>query len=205
MRRNFSIALAVFILAITSSVVSAQKSGTLYSPMKYRNEPRSFCLNFKSGLSPSLAEPCDLRYGLLAINNDFDWLQISTSRESRGVIKDLGAYSWKDQFEVPVLTPLARLGPGQPRDVSIDVSGGDGAAGSPGLSPIVASRQRQRFEGKPKIDPAFVKAITGHIYAVRVVDEKSDYYALFRIDSLGDGTCSISWRVIPSPKEQDVQ
>jgi hypothetical protein len=200
MRRNFAIAVAVAILAITSSAVSAQKSGTLYSPMKYRNEPRSFCLNFKSGLSPSLAEPCDLRYGLLAINNDFDWLQISTSRESRGVIKDLGASSWKDQFEVPVLTPLARLGPGQPRDVSIDVSGGNG---DPGLSPIVASRKR--FDGKPKIDPAFVKAIAGHIYAVRVVDEKSDYYALFRIDSLDDGTCNISWRLVQSPKEQDVQ
>ena len=202
MRRILAVALAVFILAMTSSAVSAQKSGTLYSPMKYRNELRSFCLNFKSGLSPSLAEPCDLRYGLLAINNDFDWLQISTSRESRGVIKDLGAYSWNDQFEVPALTPLARLGPGQPRDVSIDVFGGDGAGG-PVLSPIVASRKR--LDGKPKIDPAFVKAIAGHIYAVRVVDEKSDYYALFRIDSLGDGTCNISWRLVSSPKEQDVQ
>lgn len=33
--------------------------------------------------------------------------------------QDLGEYSWKDQVEVPALTPLPRLGPGQPRKVSI--------------------------------------------------------------------------------------
>ena len=206
MRRILVITFAMFILATTSPAAFAQKSGTLYSPMKYRNEPRAFCLNFKSGFSSSLAEPCDLRYGLLAINDDLDWLQISTATESRGVIRDLGEYSWKDQFEVPALTPLTRLGPGQPRNVSIDFPSGEANQGtSKGditLPPIVASRQR---EGKPKIDPAFVKAVAGHIYAVHVVDEKSDYYALFRIESLSNGTCNISWKIIPSPKENEVQ
>ena len=71
------------------------------------------------------------------------------------------------------------------------------------MPPILASRQRT--QGKPKVDPVFVKAIAGHIYAVRVVDEKPDYYALFRIESLGDGTCNISWKIIPSPGEKEVQ
>jgi hypothetical protein len=209
MRRHFVIAILVFIVSITSSVVAiGQKKGTLYSPMRYRSEPRAFCLNFKSGLNKTLAEPCDLRYGLLAINNDLDWLQISTSRDSRAVIQDLGPYSWGDRFEVPVLDPLPRLKPGQDRNVSIDVSGPDGEAGNVAISgqrsstedpPILARRQSR--EGKPKVDPAFVRAVTGHIYAVRVVDEKSDYYALFRIENLNDGTCDISWKLIPSPKE----
>ena len=219
MRRIVVAPLAIVIIAITSSTVAAQKAGTLYSPNIYGNEPRDFCLNFKSGLSRSLAEPCDLRYGLLGINNDFDWFQISMSRDSRGVIKDLGSYTWTDKFEVPVLTPLPKLGPSQQRSVSIDVSGADGAPGAPGTSfspgtpvPVRGSVERNVTtpsivanqpgnDGKPKIDPAFVKAIAGHIYAIRVVDEKSDYYALVRVDSVGGGTCAISWKLVPSPKE----
>ena len=208
MRRRFVIAISVFIVAIASSGVAiSQKKGTLYSPMRYRNEPRAFCLKYKSGLRNTLVEPCDLRYGLLSINDDLDWLQISTSRDSRAVIHDLGAHSWGDRFEVPELNPLPRLRPGQDRNVTVDVSGSDGEAGSDASSvqrgstedPAILARRQWR-EGKPKVDPAFIKAFIGHIYVVRVVDEKSDYYALFRIENLSDGTCDISWKLIPSPK-----
>ncbi len=51
------------------------------------------------------------------------------------------------------------------------------AVSAQSTTPTVATRQPR--EGKPKIEPAFVKAIAGHIYVVRIVDEKSDFYALF--------------------------
>lgn len=53
---------------------------------------------------------------------------------------------------------------------------------------------------KPKIDPIFVKAIVGHIYAIRVVNDHQDFYALFRVESLTRGdNVTISWRLAPSP------
>jgi hypothetical protein len=56
----------------------------------------------------------------------------------------------------------------------------------------------------PPTSPIFVRAAVGHIYAVHVVDEGVDYYALFRVESLVSGDrCTISWKLIPSPENQD--
>jgi hypothetical protein len=50
----------------------------------------------------------------------------------------------------------------------------------------------------------FAKAIVGHIYAVHVVDDAADYYALFRVESLQRGErCTISWKLIPPPEQKD--
>jgi hypothetical protein len=169
---------------------------------------------------------CDLRYGLLGINSDFDWLQGSSGQGARGVIKDLGSNTWTDDFKIPVVAALPMLKPGEQRQISIDVSGADGANGAAGatgvnadddsrrpeLSPIAIPQERtlptpnpalqssSRHDGKPKIDPFFVKAIVGHMYVAHVVDDVSDYYALFRVEALEDQTCSISWKLIPTPQ-----
>jgi hypothetical protein len=46
----------------------------------------------------------------------------------------------------------------------------------------------------------FVKAVAGHMYVIHVVDEARDFYVLFRVDSIERGdSCTISWRLIPSP------
>jgi hypothetical protein len=38
------------------------------------------------------------------------------------------------------------------------------------------------------------------MYVVHVVDDKRDFYALFRIDALQPGNnCTISWKMIPPP------
>jgi len=226
MTRNLLLVSAVAILFGLTPQVCAQYAGTLYSPQKYRNEKRDFCLNFQTGLSSSMREPCDLRYGLLGINDDFDWLQVSAARESRSVIRDLGSRSWTEEFKVPVVAALPKLQPGEQRHVSIDVSGADGADGAPGepgapgfVAVGVESRNTRparepgrtvwrtapsaqpKRDGKPKIDPMFVKAVVGHMYVAHLVDEVSDYYALFRVDALEQGSCTISWKLIPAPKQ----
>ena len=209
----------------------AQASGTLFSPHKHREKP-PVCLNFKTGLSDSKNEPCDLEYGLLGVNGDFDWLQSSAESESRSVIKDLGSHFWTDVFAVPVVDALPKLKPGEQREFSIDTSGADGAdgkqgaAGDPGpggepcalptetsgnksagdaggTTPEVLPPLRPKNDGKPKIDPLFVKAMVGHMYVIHVVDDKSDFYAVFRVDALQEGACDISWKLIPTPPNQD--
>ena len=209
----------------------AQNSGTLFSPHKH-SEKRKVCLNFKTGLSDSKNEPCDLEYGLLGINGDFDWFQSLAAREDRSVIRDLGSHFWTDVFAVPAVDPLPKLKPGEQRNISIDVSGADGADGKPGAVgdpgpdggfralptetsgnksdrdsgrtiPQVLPPIRPKNDGRPKIDPLFVKAIVGHMYVIHVVDDKSDFYSLFRVDALQKGACDISWKLIPTPPNQD--
>ena len=203
----------------------AQNSGTLFSPHKH-SEKRKVCLNFKTGLSDSKNEPCDMEYGLLGINGDFDWFQSSAERKNRSVIRDLGSHFWTDSFAVPAVDPLPELKPGEQRNISIDVSGADGADGKPGKRgdpagdalPSEANKSasdpgsttsevlphlRPKNDGKPKIDPLFVKAIVGHMYVIHVVDENADFYALFRVDALNEGACNVSWKLIPAPPNQD--
>ena len=206
----------------------AQNSGTLFSPYKHKETP-TLCLNFKTGLIDFHNGPCDVQYGLLGINGDFDWFQSSAERKNRSVIKDLGNHFWTDVFAVPVVDPLPELKPGELRNVSIDVSGADGADGKPGKRghpaagdalPTEASGNksasdlgrtttevppptRPKNDGKPKVDPLFVKAIVGHMYVIHVVDDQSDFYAVFRVDALQEGACDISWKLIPTPPNQD--
>ncbi len=62
---------------------------------------------------------------------------------------------------------------------------------------------RPKNDGKPKIDPLFVKAIAGHVYVIHVGDDLRDFYALFRVDALERGdNCTISWKLIPEPVDQ---
>jgi hypothetical protein len=68
---------------------------------------------------------------------------------------------------------------------------------------IPATAARPKRDGKPKIDPAFVKAIVGHVYVIHVVDDTRDLYALFRVEELQRGDyCTVSWKLIPEPTNQ---
>ena len=220
------IRLASIVLLLIASTVRAQSgSATLHSPNKYVNEKRNFCLNFKTGVSQSMMSTCDLGYGYLYAGDDWDWFQPSLEKNSRSVIKDLGEVSWTSQFKVPVVDPLPQLLPGQERNISVDVSGSDGADGAPGApgtpglpgadadgvvrqrvaaQPVAQPSQtpaRKKNDGKPKIDPVFVKAIVGHMYVAHVVDNQNDFYALFRVEALERGDhCVVSWKVINPPR-----
>jgi hypothetical protein len=207
------------------SVVCAQfavaqvGSFTLYSPLKYKQEKRDFCFDFVNGASQRHADPCDLRYGMLYAGDEWDWFQ-STTRGTRSVIKDLGPRSWDDAVKVPVVEPLPKLLPGEQRHVTVDVSGADGEDGAPGApgadadgvvrqrtppTPIVQPKKK-KHDGKPNVDPVFVKAVVGHMYVIRIVDDHRDFYALFRVEALERGDyCVVSWKPIDAPQDVSPQ
>lgn len=220
--------LLLLILLSSQTVVAQIRSATVYSPLKHPHEMRDFCLDFKTGVSAKRGDPCDLRYGNLYAGEERDWLQSSLHISSRNVIKDLGPRQWDDDFDVPVVTPLPTLAPGQQRRITVDASGADGADGAPGadgepgkpgedgdgsvrripdpppLPPTPRpTKSKPKRDGKPKVDPVFVKAVVGHLYVVRVVDDNNDFYALFRVDQLKSGDhCVVSWRIIQPPSEK---
>lgn len=216
------------LLALVVPFISAQNtpaqngSATLYSPNRYRNEKRDFCLDFKAGVSQRNLDPCDLRYGTLYAGDDWDWFQSSTARSSRSVIKDLGQLAWNDQIKVPVVTPFPKLAAGEERKFTVDTSGADGADGAPGAEGApglnadgtitvrptaptprpVNKPEKKKNDGIPKIDPVFVKAIVGHMYVIHVVDHVNDFYALFRVEAIERGDyCRVSWKFIDPPKD----
>lgn len=196
---------------------------TLYAKNKYKEDPRAKCFSFDEGARLPGGRRCDVYYGTLYAGDDFDWFQSGATAINRSLIEDLGVYSWDDTFFVPVIEPLPVLKPGEQLRVTIDTSGADGADGLPGkpaengagvagavvpnTHPIVVDRpSRPKHDGIPKIDRIFVKAIAGHMYVIHVVDQTSDFYALFRVESVERGdTCTISWRKIPAPQMQDVK
>lgn len=211
---------------------------TLYSVIKHRGENRKSCVNFKVALTGLVRVPCDLGYGFLNAGEELDWFQSSGIEGDRTVIRDLGELEWSADFSVPVVEPLAKLKPGERREVKIDVSGADGADGAPGkpgspavrggserssssllwvndgpvpgdISPAAVTPQappkpsRPKHDGKPKVDPSFVKVIAGHIYVIHVVDDSRDLYALVRVEALERGdNCTVSWKLIPEPVNQ---
>ena len=219
--KSITLSSLLLVVAFSTTTFAQNGSTTLFSLNKYGKEknppPRSYCLDFKTGASAKRSEPCDLRYGSLYAGEDWDWFQSSGHKDSRSVIKDLGPLTWNDDFKVSVVTPRPKLKPGEQRTVTIDVSGADGADGAPGapgadadgvVRPRPADRpptqQLKKNDGIPKIDPIFVKAIAGHMYVARIVDEVNDFYALFRVDAIErGGSVLVSWKVIESPSENN--
>ena len=212
----------IVISGINAVTISAQQfsvnssTATLYSDMKHRGEHRPGCVSLLTGASASIWSPntrdyCDLYYGMLNAGDELDWVQSSSSVDSRSVIRDLGPLHWSATIKVPVVEPLPVLKPGEQRRVSVDVSGADGADGAPGRNGADGDgvvRKRARVEppprpkndGRPKVDPFFVKAVPDHVYVIHVVNDRADFYALFRIEALQRGDhCTISWKRIPDP------
>lgn len=191
--------------------VSAQEAATLYSPLQYHNHNQAY-FDFHKGEVPQRGAPWDLAYGLLRAGDDFDWFQSAGAGDNRSLIRDLGELKWSDVFTVPVIEPLPKLKPGEQRTITVDSSGADGADGAPGADGdgVVRAQPTRnsgpKHDGKPRVDPIFVKAIVGHLYAIHVVHEASDFYALFRVDALTRGdNCTISWRLVPAPATNTVR
>lgn len=227
MKHAVAIAVLVgFVTILAPATSNGQDRVTLHSIKIHRGQPKVFCLNFRSGPSGSTAEPCDLRYGSLYAGDDHDWFQSSGARGHRSVIRDLGSLNWDQPFSVPVVTPLPKLQPGEKRHITIDTSGADGADGAPGprgrdgvdgdgvlrpktletVDSVRARPARPKHDGKPRVDPMFVKAILGHMYVIHVVNDTEDFYALFRVEEVERGSsCTVSWRFVQDPSVSVVQ
>ena len=208
MRLISAIVAAAFVALVLAIPVSAQETVTLYSRFKHGNDSRS-AFDFESRVRSPRRGSWDIAYGNLRVGEDFDWFETSSSQGRRSVVRDLGEYAWTDAFPIPVVEPLAKLKPGERREIVIDTSGADGKDGAtgPDADGVVRPRpqssaapQRPKRDGKPKIDPMFVRAVVGHIYVIHVVDDVRDFYALFRVENLQKGDqCTISWKLIAPP------
>ena len=127
------------------------------------------------------AKDWDLGYGGLQMSNE-DWFDASPARQKRNVMKDLGELRWSDSYDLPVLDPLPELKEGENRTIEVDGSGDTHKAW--------AARTR-----------IFAKVAAGHLYAMRVKDEYSDFYVLFRAEDHEQGDhCTISWTMAAPPQ-----
>jgi hypothetical protein len=189
--------LLILSLAIFNLLPAPQSVVTLYSTLKHKGQLKS-CVKFHDGVAESPAIPCDVRYGGLYLGEDLDWFDGAGGRDNRSVIKDLGKLTWNDRIDVPVVEPLPKLKEGEQRRVTIDASGADGAPGRNADGTLAENTNaRKRTQSGPNI----VKAVIDHVYVVHVVDDVRDFYVLFRVEALERGdSCSISWRVVPSPE-----
>lgn len=94
------------------------------------------------------------------------------------MIKDLGSYKWPGTFAIPVLDPQPPPEKGAPYRIVIG-----GSAGK-----------------ENKGNGSFLKAVAGHMYFIRIKDDSTDSYVLFRVKSINKGDeCTITWKAIDSP------
>ncbi len=236
----FGLVLAVFAPAGPSKAQdnTAQHTITLYSPLQYGHDFGRQSVDLqRADYAPRLRFG-DVGYGSLRVGAEFDWLEISGAQNNRSVILDLGKYDWSDKFTVPWIEPLAKLKPGEHREVFVSSTGKDGKDGKPGfgagngdgLSPLPSggsgtnpsaccdsssstgtidrgyptepSRRPKRPAGV-QTSANLLRAVLDHIYVIHVVDDRRDFYALFRVESLQRGdNCTISWKMIPPPPQQ---
>jgi hypothetical protein len=174
------ILLVAFFPAIAQTV-------TLYPPMdrdtKKYNEGKA-CFSFKYGLLKEVVKgPCEFGYGFLSVSEE-DWFTIPQINGVRTVMKDLGEHQWNEEIAVPVLEPLPEQPKGKPRDITVDAS----------------ADTHKKWAAQTSIA---AKVAIGHIYLVHVKDETADFYAMVRVEELEQQKhCTISWRLVPTPKPQ---
>lgn len=118
-----------------------------------------------------------LRFGGMNLEGEADWLEVPYAHGSRSQIKDLGALEWSEVYDVPILHASAAAHPGP---IELNYS-----TGSLKISP----------------ENVLVKAVAGHLYLVHFKDEDSDFYLMFRVESLKPkDECKLSWKYVPSPE-----
>lgn len=188
-KRNWILSLLA-VLAASLHLASAQQTVTMYAP--YDKERTTYSeskawFSFEFGVRGNAdkqitADKWDLGYGFLSIDGQ-DWFTVSLGNDDRSVIKDLGELNWLDSFKVPALTPLPALENGQTRNITVDASASTRKAWA-------------------KTNGVFAKAIVNHIYLVRIKRSDTDFYAMFRLESIEQqDNCTISWRLIPPPEQ----
>ena len=178
--KQIYVLLVICICAITvaSQNNTFAQTVTLYSPIANKHDfSRSF-FDFERG-ERGTQNKHDLFYGGMRIGEDYDWFSASQATDNRSLIRDLGELNWNDTYEVPVIEPLPKLEEGKTRSFTVDSSGNTGKAWAKG-------------------NGIFVKAVVGHLYAMHVKDSDSDFYVLFRVESIERGeSCTISWQLVP--------
>lgn len=188
----------VIILACVFSAFASnpcyQQGVTLHTPQdkatgKY-DEARA-CFSFKYGLRNDesdrdwhLGGDWDLGYGFVI--GDDDWFILNNYSDNRTVIKDLGALNWSDSIHAPPLEPLPLLPKAERRPMN---------------GYVESFRLLMDLSGNTNKSNIMAKVVIGHMYLMRLKDEETDLYAMFRVEKFVQGSyCRISWALIPSPQ-----
>lgn len=155
---------------------------TLLSQVRYHDHWKSV-FNFELGVrgdeDTAKKRVYDLRYGGISENGNEHWFDVPMCNGSRKKLKDLGELKWADVTYVPAVFALP----------APDCEG-------------VAWRYEDGKVAEITPEGVNVRAVAGHMYVMRVKDDKADFYAMFRIESLGpEGECVITWKRVPSPGE----
>ena len=189
MKKVLWLGLSLIVFAATQSSRAQDSSDrqtiVLYSPIQYNDGSRSSVDLQRTAYAP-LSRFGDVGYGFSRIGDAFDWLQSPLAQNDRTVIRDLGTHAWTDGFNVPWVESLPELKPGEVRQFFVSTNGKDGCSGCP---------------AEVSTSPATLKAILGHMYVIHVLDDRRDFFALFRIEALQRGdNCTIAWKLIPAPQ-----
>ncbi len=182
--KQFYILLVVFICVVTIAGQSntSSQTATLHSPLANNHDSSRAFFDFERG-ERGTRKKHNLFYGGMRIGEDYDWFSASQATDNRSLIRDLGELKWNDAYEVSVIEPLPKLEEGKTRSFTVDSSGDTGKAWA-------------------KSNGIFVKAVVGHLYVMHVKDSDSDFYVLFRVESIERGeSCTISWKLIALPEK----
>jgi len=164
-----------------------RQSVTLYPPHDNatgRYDETRACFNFKTGKTKARnSTDWDLGYGFLRVSDE-DWLMVGTiPRDKRTVMKELGRFDWSDSLRLPVLEPLPELKEGENRNISVDASA-------------------DTHQPWAKTTSHFAKAKAGYMYLMHVKDAQADFYILFRVEEIKQGSyCTITWAQVPEPEK----
>ncbi len=162
---------------------SSLQTVTLYAPLANNHDFSRAFFDFERDKRGTQSKH-DLFYGSMRIGEDYDWFSASQATDNRSLIRDLGELNWNDTFEVPVIEPLPKLEKGKRRSFTVDSSGDTGKAWA-------------------KSNGIFVKAVVGHLYVMHAKDSDSDFYVLFRVESIERGeSCTISWKLTDASEKQ---
>lgn len=209
MKKIAFLAFLIIVATLTAVAQSDVKTVEFYSPnptgKKYQaRRAEQSCFSFVNEVQGS-GVGADLCYGFLRAGENWGWF-MSMGDGTRNRLKRIGTKEWSDEFKVPVVKPFRKLADGENRSIVLDGSGEDGKDGADGDGAVDTRASDRvipddRRAPKPKSDyQPYERAVVGNIYALRVVDEKNDFYVLFRVDEMKRGDyCRISWKKVEAP------
>src|SRR5262245_37958758 len=118
--------------------------------------PRLWVLLESGGINTG-KRPYLIDYGGFSIGGDDRWLRLEAGpAHGLGLLKDLGEMKWEEVDRMPALV----------------------------LKPINAGISMTVIDGVRVVGPQglIVRAIAGHVYAVHIKEDHTDYRVIFRID-----------------------
>jgi hypothetical protein len=177
----------------TRSLVEAQQSNhreveprliSLLSQIKHKDFAKAN-FNFKLGVrgdsdSGATKNVYDIRFGGYSYDGDNDWFDVPLAHGSSSQIIDLGILDWAYIYDTPFLY----------------------------ANPVPHGTMRTDSFQNGKVikstpENTLVKAIVGNMYLLHAKSKDTDFYAMFRVESLKCGDeVTISWKIMPSPENQ---